>query len=169
LGNCTETLNVAFTTRIKGALSLNSFNVQTYFMNVYGELIITTGFLNVTQTGPVFYNTSTLNMTGGELMSNNTIWFNSGSSVTFIGGTMSIRKDLYNQAGEFAPTGGKARFFGNLQSEIKGGTTFYQLDIDKSPGIIVLSTSNINVMDSVNIISGKLVVRNSTFHAGTGN
>jgi hypothetical protein len=169
LGNCTETLNVAFTTRIKGVLSLNSFNVQTYFINVYGELIITTGFLNVTQTGPVFYNTSTLNMTGGELMSNNTIWFNAGSTVLVTGGTVSLRKDLYNQAGEFTPSGGKVRFFGPLQSEIKGATTFNQLEIDKSPGIIVLSSSNVVVTDSVNIISGKLVVRNSTFQAGTGN
>jgi hypothetical protein len=108
-------------------------------------------------------------MTGGELMSNNTIWFNSGSSVTFTGGFMRIRKDLYNQAGEFTPSGGKVRFFGNLQSEIKGATTFSQLEIDKSPGIIVISSSNVIVTDSVNIISGKLVVRNSTFQAGTGN
>lgn len=169
LDNCTETLNVSYITRLKGNLSLNSFDMQSYFMNIYGELLITTGTLNITQTGPVFYNTSTLTMSGGELNTNNSIWFNSGSTVNVSGGTLSIKRDLYNQAGEFTPSGGTVRFFGPQQSEIKGATTFHHLEVAKNPGIIVLSASNVNVMDTVNIINGKLVVRNSTFHAGTGN
>jgi hypothetical protein len=169
MDNSSETLNVSNTSRIKGILSLNSFDMNSYFMNVYGELIITTGVLNITQTGPVFYNTSTLDMTGGEIISNNNIWYNLGSNVNITGGTINIRRDLYNQSGEFTPTGGRVRFFGNLQSEIKGATTFYQLEIAKSPGIIVLSSSNVNVTDSVTITGGKLVVRNSAFHTGTGN
>jgi hypothetical protein len=142
--------------------------MQSYFMNVYGQISISTGWLNITQTGPVFYNTSVLDMTGGDIISNNSIWFNSGATVNITDGTMSIRRDLYNQAGEFTPSGGKVRFFGNLPSEIKGATTFHRLEIEKNQGINVLSAANTNITDSVKITSGNLIIRNSTLHTGTG-
>lgn len=148
---------------------VDEFDLQTYFMNVYGELDISTGTINVAQTGPVFYNGSLLIMTGGELISNNSIWFNSGSGVNITGGTISIRRDLYNNAGEFAAEGGIVRFFGNLPSEIKGATTFYGLKIEKNAGINVLSSSNNFVADTLIINSGTIVVRNSTLHTGSGN
>jgi hypothetical protein len=169
LDNSTFPVKVAYYTKLNGNLSLNGCILQTYYMNVYGDLSISSGTLSIMQTGPVFYNSSLLTMSGGELSTNNSLWFNSGSGVNITGGTISIRKDLYNQAGEYTPSGGTTRFYGNLSAEIKGATTFYNLVIEKSAGISVLSAANVNVSGSMNTISGKLTIRNSTFHSGSGN
>lgn len=169
LDNCTEVLNVDMLSRLKGKLSLNSFDISAYTMGVYGELDITSGSLNITQTGPVFYNNSILNMSGGEITSNNSVWFNTGCNVNFTDGTLSIRKDLYNQNNEFYPTGGIVRFFGNQTSNITGATTFFQLNIEKDQGVAVVSSNNVHVVHSLTILSGKLQVPGSTLHIGASN
>ncbi|MBP6871079.1 MAG: S8 family serine peptidase [Bacteroidales bacterium] len=169
IDNSSEDINVFFISRVSGTLALNSFSMNAPFVNVYGKIILTTGSLNITNTGPVFNANSTLDMTGGEIMTNNSIWFNSGCNVLISDGTIHIRRDLYNQYGEFTPSGGKVRFFGDLQSDIKGPTTFYQLEIEKDTGITVLSRFQMHVSDSLFMEMGDLKIQNSVLHIGSGN
>jgi hypothetical protein len=169
LYNCTEAINVGTLSRVSGKLIINGYQMNASIMNVYGEVTIDSGLLNITNTGPRFYNNSVLSMTGGTLASNNSIWFYSGSSANIDDGAIEVRRDLYNQFGEFTPAGGIVRFFGNLESEIKGATTFFQLKIEKDPGISVISANNVHVVDSLIILSGQLRIPNSTLHVGAGN
>lgn len=169
IDNTTEDINVSYISRISGTLALNSFIWNVPVMNVFGKIILTTGTLNITNTGPVFNQNSTLDMTGGEITTNNSIWFGSGCSVNITAGTINIRRDLYNQYAKFTPTGGKVRFYGDLQSDIKGPTTFYQLEIEKDTGIAVLSRFQMHVSDSLFMETGNLKIQNSTLHIGAGN
>ncbi len=127
LDNCTEELNVNLLSRVSGKLSLNSFGMNANLMSVYGEVNITSGSLNITQTGPAFYNNSILNMFGGELTTNNSIWFYSGCNVNVTDGTLNIRRDLHNQNNEFSPSGGIVRFFGDQTSNIRAQQLFSSL------------------------------------------
>jgi hypothetical protein len=108
-------------------------------MNVFGELNIATGTVDILQTGPVFFNTSILNMLGGTLTTYNSIWFNAGSTGTMTDGILNIRRDLNNQSAEFVPQGGTVRFYGDVLSQLRGPTVFSTLEIDKDTGVIALS------------------------------
>jgi hypothetical protein len=169
LDNCSDDLNVDMLSRVSGKLSLNSYSMNAYLMSVYGELNITTGSLNITQTGPALYNNSILNMVGGELTSNNSVWFYTGCNVNVTDGSINIRRDLHNQNNEFSPSGGIVRFFGDQTSNIAGATTFFQLEIEKDEGFAVISANNVHVADSLIILSGKLQIPNATLHVGASN
>ena len=169
IDNTSVDINVAYISRVSGTLAMNSFTINVPVMNVFGKIILTTGTLNITNTGPVFNTNSTLDMTGGEITTNNSIWFGSGCNVMVTDGTINIRRDLYNQYGKFTPSAGRVRFFGDLQSDIKGPTTFYQLEIEKDTGIAVLSRFQMHVSDSLFMEMGNLKIQNSVLHIGAGN
>jgi len=124
LYNCSQDLLVNLVLRISGELFLNGDTVNAFFVNGYGTINLGSGLLNITQTGPVFYDNSSLIMTGGELTTQNTVWFNSGANVNVSGGAIKIRRNLINNFGEFVPTGGKVVFQGDVTSSISGPTSF---------------------------------------------
>jgi hypothetical protein len=168
LYDCSEGLNVVNVARVSGSLSVEGQTIHASYMNVYGEIVLSSGLLDITQTGPLFNNNSSLVMSGGELITFNSIWFLNGSSTDITGGTLHIRRDLHNTAGEFSAAGGKVRFFGNQQSIINGQTTFHKMEVSKDPGFKVYAPFNVSVMDSLITTSGWLEIDGATLHVGSG-
>ena len=133
--SCTYDLDVRNNFNNYDAFSLNGHLINTKFMNVYGDLAISSGTLDVLTNGPYFSGGGNLIMSGGELRGNLNIKFNSGSSENVTGGTIVLQQNFYNTYGIFTPTGGIFKFIGSDTSDIIGATQFYDLQIDKSTGV----------------------------------
>jgi len=102
-----------------------------------------------------------LNLSGGELVTHNTMWFNSGSDVNISGGILRIRRNLINNSGEFNHTGGQVVFQGDVNSTITGPTAFHKLEVAKDAGLSVISNSKLDIFDSLLITGGNLVINDS--------
>jgi hypothetical protein len=170
LYNCAEDLTVTNVSRVSGSLALNGHTMHVYFMHVYGEIVLSSGNLDITQNGPVFYNGASFTMSGGEFTTFNSVWFLGGSQVNVSNGTINIRRDLHNTADAYVPSGGITRFYGNPQSIINGQTAFYRLEVDKDTGSIVYSPFDVTVTDSLIMSNGGLeIINGSTIHIGGEN
>jgi|GEM_PF-492035 len=145
LVGCIYDLDVSNASYIRGALDINSCEMNVQYFDVYdnGNLIIDDGgVVNVNGNGPYMHSTGALTMTtGSELNSASNISFQSGSIENVSGGDIYLEGSLTNSSGIFTPTDGSVTFDGSTASLIDGTTAFHDLNINKTGSTVTTNAA----------------------------